>query len=128
MSLPNEWIEKAEVFIKDAERHLNDKEFWLSCFEAQQAAEFYLKALILSKTGVYPFTHDLAELLDAIAEIGVNVPSEMYVYADSLTAHYTISRCPGKKFINYNYGLAKRCIEYARKIIEWVKESVKLSS
>lgn len=121
MSLPREWLEKAEVFIKDSEKHLNEGNYWLSCFEAQQAAEFYLKALIIAKTGVYPFTHDLAELLDAISSLDITVPSEIYVYADSLTSHYTLSRYPGRKPFTYSKALAERCINYARRIINWVK-------
>ncbi|MEM0048488.1 MAG: HEPN domain-containing protein [Ignisphaera sp.] len=37
-------LKKAEVFIREAERHLGLGIYWLACFEAQQAAELYLKA------------------------------------------------------------------------------------
>ena len=35
----------------DAERHVNDGLYWLSCFESQQATELYLKGLIIAKAG-----------------------------------------------------------------------------
>ncbi len=63
MNLPSEWVEKGDAFLRDAENHIRDGLYWLSCFEAQQAAELYLKGFLLAKAGTYPFTHDLAELL-----------------------------------------------------------------
>ena len=46
MNLPNEWVEKGDVFLKDAEGHIQDGLYWLSCFKAQQAAELYLRVFI----------------------------------------------------------------------------------
>ncbi len=129
MSLPNEWITKARVFLSDAKRHLEEGHYWLTCFEAQQATELYLKALLVSLTGLHPFTHDLVELLDALKNIGFNIPSTLYIYADALTPHYTMARYPGRTPIRYNKGLAERCLEYAERIIKWVEEQAsKISS
>lgn len=120
--LPREWIEKADVFFNDARRHLDEGHYWLTCFMAQQAAELYLKALLVSMTGLHPFTHDLVELMNALKELGLNVPEELYTCGDALTPHYTMARYPGRKPIEYNKGLAERCIKYAGRIIRWVKE------
>lgn len=125
MNIPSEWVEKAEAFLVDAERHVNDGLYWLSCFESQQSAELYLEGLILSRAGTYPFTHDLAELLTAIKALGINVPTDLYVYADALTGEYTLSRYPSRKPRVYNSEAAKRCVEYARRIVEWVKSVAK---
>ncbi|RLF14457.1 MAG: DNA-binding protein, partial [Thermoprotei archaeon] len=54
MKLPDEWVEKADFLIKDAERHLEEGVYWITCFEAQQAAELYLKALHLALTELHP--------------------------------------------------------------------------
>ena len=120
--LPYEWVEKADVLLEDARRHLSEGHFWLVCFEAQQAAELYLKAFLVALTGSHLFTHDLVELLDSLKDIDVEVPRELYVYADALTPHYTMARYPGRKPVTYNRGLGERCLEYAGKIIEWVKK------
>jgi len=72
VELPREWVEKADAFLLDAEHHAEHGPYWLACFEAQQAAELYLKALLVSIAGTYPFTHDLAELLEAIGELATN--------------------------------------------------------
>ena len=84
MDLPREWVEKAEVFIREAERHLGLGIYWLACFEAQQAAELYLEALILKLTATHPYTHDIAELFDVLKSLGISVPEELVVYGDAL--------------------------------------------
>ncbi len=121
-SLPKEWVEKADVLLSDARRHLTEGHYWLTCFMAQQAAELYLKALIASLTGLHPFTHDLVELLESLKELDVSVPEDLYTYADALTPHYTMARYPGRKPVKYERGLAERCLRYAETVIEWVKE------
>ncbi|BEP16727.1 HEPN domain-containing protein [Pyrofollis japonicus] len=123
VELPLEWVEKADVLIDDAERHLREGHYWLTCFEAQQAAELYLEALIVALTGTHPFTHDLAELLEALRELDISVPDELFVYADALTPHYTMARYPGRKPLRYDRELGERCLRYARRIIDWVKEA-----
>lgn len=122
MNLPSEWIERAEVFLNDARKHLSEGNYWLTCFEAQQAVELYLKAFLIKLTSIYLFTRDLVELLNTIASPGYSIPDQLYVYADALTPHYTMARYPGRKPVTYDQGLARRCIMYAEEIIKWVKE------
>ncbi|MET1160364.1 MAG: HEPN domain-containing protein [Thermoprotei archaeon] len=90
------------------------------CFEAQQAVELYLKALSVKLTGLYEFTHDLSKLLKYLEDAGLKIPEQLYVYADALTPHYTLARYPGSKPIVYDEAIAKRCIDYMEKIIEWI--------
>jgi len=122
LELPKEWVGKAEFLMKDAERHLSEGVYWIVCFEAQQAAELYLKALHVALTGLHPYTHDLVELIDSLKDLGLDPPEELYTYSDALTPHYTMSRYPGRKPVTYNKDLAKRCLRYAQEIIKWVKE------
>ena len=119
--LPGEWVEKARVFIAEAERHRRAGYHWLACFEAQQAAELYLKALLVALAGAHPYTHDLVELMEALEQLGLRVPEELRVYGDALTPHYTMARYPGRKPLVYNDARAERCIRQARAIIEWVE-------
>ncbi|MFP3237799.1 MAG: HEPN domain-containing protein [Caldivirga sp.] len=121
MNLPSEWVEKGDAFLKDSENHIKDGLYWLSCFEAQQAAELYLKAFLMAKVGTYPFTHDLAELLRIIKSLGIEVPTELYVYADALSGEYSLSRYPGRKPKVYNEDTSVRCVDYARRLIGFIK-------
>ncbi len=119
--LDPEWREKADIFLEDAARHLNEGHHWLTCFEAHQAAELYLKSLIVSLTGSHPYTYDLSELLEILARIGISADEALMTAADLLTPHYTLSRYPGRRSIRYDRERASRCLESSRKIVEWVK-------
>ena len=77
---------------------------------------------------LYPFTHDLVELLEALKDLGFNIPKDLYAYADALTPHYTMVRYPGRKPVKYNKGLAERCLEYAKRIIKWIEGQASKSS
>ncbi len=76
IKLPAEWTERREVFLKNAIRNLEEGIYWLSCFSAHQAVEFYLKTLLVSIAGVHSYTHDLVELLDAMRAIKIEVPQQ----------------------------------------------------
>jgi HEPN domain-containing protein len=119
--LPREWIEKAEVFLRDAQRHFNEGVYWLTCFTAHQAIEFYLKSLIVALTSIHPYTHDLVELLEALRAIGLEIPSEINLSCELLTPHYTLARYPGKRVYNYSAERGRLCVENAEKIVNWVK-------
>ncbi len=53
---------------------------WLACFEAQQAAELYLKALLIALTGTHPYTRDFVELMNILQSLGIEVPEELKIY------------------------------------------------
>jgi len=64
-----QWIEKAEHDIRNAEYTLTLKKncpFDTVCFHAQQCAEKYLKALLVSKSIDFPKTHDLRILMQLV--------------------------------------------------------------
>lgn len=118
--LPKEWVEKAELFRKESKRHLSERIYWITCFEAQQAVELYLKAFQVGLTGTYEFTHDISKLLKFLSDAGIKIPKELYVIADALTPHYTMARYPGKKPVVYDEDIASRCVEYMEIVIRWV--------
>lgn len=122
IKLASEWVEKADVFLSDAERHLAEGHFWLTCFESHQAAELYLKSLIVSITGFHPYTHDLVELVDVVRGIGLEVGEDMVIACEILTPHYTLSRYPGRRVITYTKDRAERCLSLAKSVAEWVKK------
>jgi HEPN domain-containing protein len=64
-----QWIEKAEHDIRNAEHTLTLKKncpFDTVCFHAQQCAEKYLKALLVSRSVDFPKTHDLRILMQMV--------------------------------------------------------------
>jgi len=121
VKLPAEWVEKAEVFLREARRHLAEGVYWLACFEAHQASELYLKALLTSLTGLHPYTHDLGELLDSLKALGVDAPGDVALAAELLTPHYTLARYPGRRAYTYSSARASLCVESCEKVVSWVK-------
>ena len=109
------------MFLEEAERNLSLGRYRLTCFEAQQAAELYLRALLVALTGSHPYTHDLVEPMEALEAAGVEVPGELRLYGDALSPHYTLARYPGRKPIVYDRGRGERCLEQARVIVGWVE-------
>ena len=65
----NEWFRRTEQFLRAAKRALQEEDFEIACFLAQQYAELLLKAVLLLLTGSKPYTHDLVELLRLVSEV-----------------------------------------------------------
>ena len=64
------------------------------CFDAHQAAEKGLKALLLSLNGKFPFTHDIVRLNTEIEKKLSPLPTELSI-AEFLSAYSVASRYPG---------------------------------
>jgi len=69
--LTGEWLHKAQMDLQAAEVLLSDDPPLLfpSCFHSQQAAEKYLKAVLVHHGVDFPKTHDIQEILDLLAPI-----------------------------------------------------------
>lgn len=64
-------------------------------FHAQQRAEKYAKAVALEVLGGYGRTHQIDDLLEAVAkERGIEVPEEVLDHAAQLSAYVTMARYP----------------------------------
>ena len=121
IKLPFGWVEKAEVFELDAKKHFEEGVYWLACFSAHQAAELYLKALLVALTGAHPYTHDLGELVEALRATGLEPPSEVHLSCELLTPHYTLARYPGRGVYTYTAERGRTCVESASRVVSWVR-------
>ena len=67
-SLVGQWMHKADQDIRAAASLLADDPplLYPSCFHSQQAAEKYLKALLVRSQVDFPKTHDIQEILDLV--------------------------------------------------------------
>lgn len=64
------------------------------CFDAQQAAEKAIKAVLIARGIPFPYVHDLAELLTRLEQVGEVLPPSVKVAA-GLTRFAVTSRYPG---------------------------------
>ena len=125
IQIPEEWFEKASYFRSSARKRVEEGVYWAACFEAQQSIELLLKGIQVALLSVHEFTHDLAKMLKSLEAAGINIPRELYVYADALTPHYTMARYPGRKPVVYDELAGRRCIEYAERIWSWAETLVR---
>ena len=102
-----------------AQNHIREGYFDFACLNAQQAAEFSLKALLITKTGYKPLTHSITELLDAVSEIQ-RVPDEVYE-CRRIEEHYIQARYPDARMNEYTREEAEEVVKCAEVILSFVE-------
>jgi len=71
---PREWLNRARSNLARARAKIPDAYLEDLCFDAQQAAEKAIKAVLLKKGVAFPYVHDLARLLTLLEEAGEEIP------------------------------------------------------
>ncbi|MBI4762313.1 MAG: HEPN domain-containing protein [Chloroflexota bacterium] len=94
---PRAWAEKAEEDFALAQTALKRKKPFITgaCFHAQQCAEKYMKALLVSRKKGFPMTHDLLVLNDLCSQAGIFLEIEPKLL-NSLTDYAVRTRYPGE--------------------------------
>lgn len=120
---PREWLNRARSNLMVARTeelgiYLEDL-----CFNAQQAAEKAIKALLIQHDVEFPYVHDLAELLTLLERAGREVP-ESIRQAERLTRFAVFARYPGlappTSREEYREALA-----LAEAVVRWAEESLR---
>ena len=92
---PAEWLRRARSNLTRASQPKHEDVFWEDlCFDAQQAAEKALKALLLFHGLQFRFVHDIAEFLTVLEENGIQLPEDIRASAE-LTDYAVEARYPG---------------------------------
>jgi HEPN domain-containing protein len=94
------------------------------CFDAQQAAEKSIKAILVLRNIQVPKTHDLMNLLTLVQRSGLETP-ETILEADELTQYAVETRYPS---LDSRVDLEEyqRAIELAERVVLW-SESIIVS-
>src|SRR4051812_47967571 len=73
---PREWLNRARSSLTKAREGAAFPEIYLEdlCFDAQQAAEKAIKAVLLHLSVGFPYIHDLSLLLTRVEQAGPAVP------------------------------------------------------
>jgi HEPN domain-containing protein len=91
-----QWLEKAAADFDAAEQLCTQHRFReITAFHCQQAAEKYLKALLVRHQIEFPKTHDIAKLLDRVAAVNASI-AESLRDADVLTPFGVEVRYPSE--------------------------------
>ena len=90
-----------------------------SCFDAQQAVEKAMKAVLLNANREYPRTHAIADLITHVEGAGSEVPDDVRE-ATRLTVYAVSARYPGvsEEVAEAEYRTA---IQLAERTVEWAE-------
>ncbi len=91
---PREWLNRARSNLIQARNRQPGIYLEDLSFQAQQAAEKGLKALLLRRQGAFPYVHDLALLLDLLEKGGEEIPPRIRETA-RLNQYAVAARYPG---------------------------------
>ena len=91
---PREWLNRARSNLLHAKSRSAGVYFEDLCFDAQQAAEKALKAVLLQREIRFPYVHDLATLITLIDQSGEETPPQIRE-AGRLTRFAVMARYPG---------------------------------
>ena len=125
---PAEWLRRARsnLFRAKIVPAIPDVLYEDSCFDAQQAAEKAIKALLVHLAVQFPRTHSIVDLLTLVDQSGLSVPSEVRA-AGILAAYAVESRYPGlcEGVTREDYFKA---IELAESVVAWAERTIESSA
>jgi HEPN domain-containing protein len=91
---PREWLNRARSNLSRAKARIPEVYLEDLCFDAQQAAEKAIKAVLVKKDVAFPYVHDIAHLLTLVERTGVQIPDPVK-RAEDLTRYAVMTRYPG---------------------------------
>jgi HEPN domain-containing protein len=121
---PLEWLNRARSNLARAKADIRLSDVYLEdlCFDAQQAAEKAIKAVLLNLRVPFPYIHDLAELLDLVQKAGKPIPKPVRD-AGRLTRFAVVTRYPGmaEPVTREDY---RRAVRIAERVFRWAEKLI----
>ena len=117
---PREWLNRARSNLAMAGNRVPGAYLEDLCFQAQQAAEKAIKAVMILRNIDFPYVHNLALLLSMLEENGEDVPDRIR-RAVGLTPYAVDTRYPGvdQPVSEEAY---RDAIAIAEAVIQWAEE------
>ena len=95
VGMPAEWLRRAKSNLIRAQQPRPEGVCWEDlCFDAQQAVEKALKALLIHYNIPFRYVHDIAELLTLLEQGGISLPEDVRLAA-GLSDYAVAARYPG---------------------------------
>jgi HEPN domain-containing protein len=118
-----EWMRRARSSLARAKQPKPDEVFWEDlCFDAQQAAEKAVKAVLVFHRIEHPRTHQLSELLALLASAGHAVSEDVWE-GDRLSSYAMITRYPGSRD-PVDEAEYRRAVAVAETVVRWAEEVI----
>jgi HEPN domain-containing protein len=118
---PAEWLRRAKSNLIRAQQPRPAGVCWEDlCFDAQQAVEKALKALLVYYHIPFRFVHDIAELLTLLEQSNINLPEDVRLAA-SLSDYAVAARYPGpvEPVTEEEY---REAVSLAEAVLRWVDQ------
>ena len=121
---PAEWLRRARSNLTRAKADASLEGVYLEdlCFDAQQAAEKALKAVLLHLGVDFPYTHELAVLITTLRQKGIGLPQDVE-QASLLTPFAVDTRYPGgaERVMREEY---ENAVAIAERVVLWAEERI----
>jgi len=120
---PEEWLRRAKGNLARARQTKPKDAFWEDlCFDAQQAAEKAIKAVLVFRQLEFRKTHDLRELLTLLKSGGDPIPEEIWAAVD-LSDYAVETRYPGvtEPVGDKEYRVA---VALAKTVVRWAEKQI----
>ena len=120
---PKEWLRRAKGNLARAKQPKPKEAFWEDlCFDAQQAAEKAVKAVLRFHLIDFPKTHDLRQLLTLLDSEGRSIPQNIRKAVD-LTDYAVETRYPGpaEPVTQKEYRAA---VKIAGQVVKWAERII----
>jgi HEPN domain-containing protein len=118
---PVEWLRRAKSNLIRAQQPRPEGVCWEDlCFDAQQAVEKALKALLVHRNIPFRYVHDIAELLTLVEQSGIRLPEDVRLAA-GLSDYAVAARYPGpmEPVTEEEY---QEAIALAEAVLRWVEQ------
>ena len=117
---PQEWLARAKSSLTLAKGAKVEEIFWEDlCFNAQQAAEKAIKAVLQHHQILFRYVHDLEELITALEKHNIPVSDE--VKEAEILSHYAFAtRYPGD-IEGVTEEEHRRAVTLAEQVVRWAE-------
>lgn len=119
---PREWLNRARSNLARARDQAAEVYLEDLCFDAQQAAEKAIKAVMIKRGIDFPYIHDIARLLRLLEADGQTIP-EHVERAAGLAPYATVLRYPGIEQ-PVSTGAHAEAVETAEAVVRWAEEQL----
>jgi HEPN domain-containing protein len=119
---PREWLNRARSNLTLARAKRRGVYLEDLCFDAQQASEKAIKAVLIKLNVDFPYVHDLAELLTSLEKSGQKIPVSVK-QAEELTRYAVFTRYPGigPEIKQKEY---KAAVRIAGQVVRWAERLI----
>lgn len=114
---PREWLNRARGHLVRARVRIPESYLEDLCFDAQQAAEKAIKAVLICRGIDFPYIHDLSKLLLLLERAGEQIPEAVRAAKD-LSQFAVVTRYPwfGEAVTEEEY---ERVVKIAETVFRW---------